>query len=90
MAKSRIARLVKPHSKGQVTIPSEFREKLGIDQNTILRMELKGTRIEITPLRVADEDQLLREYDSGQIDAFLQEDKIDPETARKVRELLAG
>jgi len=90
MAKKEIARLVKPYSKGQVTIPIEFREKLRIDSNTILRMELKGSRIEITPLRVTDEDQLLREYDSSQIEAFLEEDKIDPETARKVRELLAG
>ncbi len=90
MAEEQKLRLVKPYAKGQVTIPVEFREKLGINENTILRMELKGSRIEITPLRVADEEQLLRDYDSRQIDAFLQEDKIDPETARKVRELLAG
>jgi AbrB family looped-hinge helix DNA binding protein len=90
MVRKGTARLVKPRAKGQVTIPSDFREKLGIDENTILRMELRGKRIEITPLQVADEDLLLRKYDSGEIDAFLQEDKIDPETARKVRELLGG
>lgn len=83
-------RLVKPYAKGQVTIPADFREKLGIDENTILQMELKGSRIEITPLRLIDEDRLLRVYDTSEIEAFLEEDKIDPETASKVRALLAG
>lgn len=90
MAEKGARRLVKPYAKGQVTIPVEFREKLGIDETTILQMELKGSRIEITPLRVVDEDRLLREYDSSEIETFLEEDKIDQETASKVRELLAG
>lgn len=90
MEKEESTRLVKPYAKGQVTIPADFRQKLGIDENTILRMELKGSRIEITPLRVTDEDRLVREYDRSQIEAFLEEDKLDPETARKVRELLSA
>ncbi|MCK4898893.1 MAG: AbrB/MazE/SpoVT family DNA-binding domain-containing protein [Anaerolineales bacterium] len=90
MANKETTRLVKPYAKGQVTIPAEFREKLNIDENTILQMELKGSSIEITPLRVVDEDQLLREYDGSDIEAFLEEDKIDPGTASKVRDLLAG
>lgn len=90
MAQRDAARLVKPYAKGQVTIPADFREKLGIDENTILQMELKGSHIEITPLRLVDEDRLVRDYDTSEIDAFLEEDKIDPETASKVRDLLAG
>jgi AbrB family looped-hinge helix DNA binding protein len=90
MAQEDTKRLVKPYAKGQVTIPADFRERLGIDENTILQMELKGARIEITPMRVVDEDQLLRDYDSSEIEAFLEEDRIDPETAAKVRVLLAG
>lgn len=90
MAKEETKRLVKPYAKGQVTIPAEFRERLGIDENTILQMELKGSRIEITPLRVVDENRLLRNYDTSEIEAFLGEDRIDPETAAKVRDLLAG
>lgn len=90
MAEKDAARLVKPYAKGQVTIPADFREKLGIDENTILQMELKGAHIEITPLRLVDEDRLLRDYDTSEIDAFLEEDKIDAETASRVRGLLAG
>lgn len=84
------ARLVKPYAKGQITIPADFRERLGIDENTILQIELKGSHIEISPLRIVDEDQLMRDYDTREIDAFLEEDKLDEETAAKVRELLAG
>lgn len=90
MATKEGTRLVKPYAKGQVTIPAEFREALGIDENTILQMELKGSRIEITPLRVIDEERLIRQYDTSEIDAFLEEDKISKETARKIRKLLQG
>lgn len=90
MAEEDTARLVKPYAKGQVTIPADFRKKLGIDENTILQMELKGSHIEITPLRIVDEDRLLRDHDTSEIEAFLEEDKIDPGTAAKARDLLAG
>jgi AbrB family looped-hinge helix DNA binding protein len=83
-------RFVKPYAKGQVTIPVEFRQRLGIDENTILRMELKGSRIEITPLRVVDDQRLTRNYSPREVETFLEEDKISEETARKVRELLLG
>jgi AbrB family looped-hinge helix DNA binding protein len=90
MSNKETTRLVKPYAKGQVTIPAEFRERLSIDENTILQMKLKDSSIEITPLRVVDEDQLLRAYDDSEIEAFLEEDKIDPEIADRVRDLLSG
>jgi len=83
-------RLVKPRARGQITIPAEFRDQLGIDENTVLQMRLEGTKIEITPLRVVDDDRLLREYDPADIQAFLEEDKLDRRTAEKARKLLAG
>lgn len=90
MEKDDAIRLVRPYAKGQITIPADFREKLGIDENTILQLQIKGSKIEITPLRVAEDDYLMREYDDRQIQAFLEEDKIDKETAEKVRALLGG
>jgi len=83
-------RLVKPRARGQITIPADFREVLGIDENTVLQMRLRGTKIEITPLRVVDDDQLLREYDPADIQAFLEEDKLDRRIAEKARKLLSG
>jgi AbrB family looped-hinge helix DNA binding protein len=44
------ASVVKPLRKGQVNIPAEFREKLGIGENSLLRLTLTGDKIEITPM----------------------------------------
>jgi AbrB family looped-hinge helix DNA binding protein len=83
-------RLVKPRARGQITIPAEFRDQLGIDENTVLQMRLQGGKIEITPLRVVDDDQLLREYDAADIQAFVEEDRLDRRIAEKARKLLSG
>ena len=90
MGNQSTTRLVRPRARGQITIPAEFRDQLGIDENTVLQMRLQGGKIEITPLRMADDDRLLREYDPAEIQAFLEEDKLDRRTAEKARKLLAG
>ena len=85
-----MTKLVKPLPRGQITIPIEFRKKLGIDTNTILNLVLKGNKIEITPAmvrEVGEED--LREYTDSEISQFLKEDKISQSTARTIRKLLA-
>ena len=89
MVKDKNTRLVKPYAKGQITIPAEFREKLRIDEDSILQLTLKGSIIEITPLRLV-EDWLLRDFDTSEIDSFLEEDKIDIDTANRVRDLLGA
>ncbi len=38
-------------SKGQVTIPSEIRERLGLLPNTEVRFEVDGTSVRIVPER---------------------------------------
>jgi len=62
--------------------------RLKIDDNTILRLSLKGSKIEILPLRPVPREEDLREYAKDDIQAFLREDRLDPETAEKVRRLL--
>jgi AbrB family looped-hinge helix DNA binding protein len=83
----RTSKIVKPLPKGQVTIPAEFRRRLGIDESTLLNITLAGDRLEIRPLRVGEEARL-RQYSDEQIARFLKEDRIDAATARKVRQLL--
>ena len=90
MAVERMTRLVKLYARGQITIPAEFRQRLGINESSVLQMRLRGSSLEITRLRVVEEDQLLREYDAAEIQAFLREDKLDRETAAKARKLLGG
>ncbi len=79
-------KVIKALAKGQVTIPREFREALGIDAETLLSVSLVGNHLEIVPLRPGEE--VLRHYTEGDIARFLEEDKLDQETARRVRDLL--
>lgn len=82
------AKLIKTQSKGQITIPAEFRRRLRIDDHTILRLSLKGSKIEILPLRAVPGRSVLREYSGDEIDAFLKEDRLDSKSAEKVRRML--
>jgi AbrB family looped-hinge helix DNA binding protein len=72
--------------KGQVTIPSEFREALGIDAKTLLSISLVGDHLEVKPLR--NEEEALRRYSDTDLARFLEEDKLDEKTAKRVRGLL--
>ncbi|MDD3629370.1 MAG: AbrB/MazE/SpoVT family DNA-binding domain-containing protein [Actinomycetota bacterium] len=87
--KESMTKIVKPLPRGQITIPIEFRKKLGIGDDTILTLSLKGNKIEITPavVREAGEDEL-REYTDREISQFLKDDRIDQKTARNIKRLL--
>ena len=78
--------MVKALAKGQMTIPSEFREILGVEAETLLSISLVGDHLEITPL--AQNGDALKRYTEEDITRFLAEDKLDPGIARRVREVL--
>ena len=86
--KRQMSKIVRSLPKGQITIPAQFRERLGIDQDSLLNIILLEDRLEVVPVRIGEQESL-REYTDEEIKTFLQEDKIDPETAGKVRKLLA-
>jgi len=86
--KRQMSKIVRSLPKGQITIPAQFRERLGIDQDSLLNIILLEDRLEVVPVRIGEQESL-REYTDEEIKSFLQEDKIDPETAGKVRKLLA-
>jgi len=84
----RVSKVVRPLAKGQITIPAEFRQKLGIDANTLLDISLVEGKLEIIPIRIRGAEPL-REYTDDDIQQFLEADKIDAQTAGKVKELLS-
>ncbi len=84
----RLAKVVRPLAKGQITLPIEFRRRLKIDASTMLNVTLKGGRIEIVPLRPLPRQEALRDYRQDDIQRLLKEDRLDPGTAAKVRRLL--
>jgi AbrB family looped-hinge helix DNA binding protein len=57
VSSERTASVVKPLRKGQVNIPAEFREKLGIEENSLLRLTLTGDKIEITPMATVSKSE---------------------------------
>jgi len=50
MADYPLTRVVRPLRRGQLTIPAEFRRRLGIDDDTLLQLTLQEDKIEITPV----------------------------------------
>jgi bifunctional DNA-binding transcriptional regulator/antitoxin component of YhaV-PrlF toxin-antitoxin module len=48
-----ISRIVRSHTGGQVTIPEEFREALGIDAETPLQVTLTDGELRIKPMPAA-------------------------------------
>jgi len=75
-------------ARGQITLPTEFRKRLGLAEGDLLQISLAGDRIEIRP--VVPPGQKLREYTEAEIQQFLEEDRIDEGTAAAVRRLLAS
>lgn len=45
-------RLVKPLRHGQITIPKEFRDALGLTEDDLLSVTLEDGKLEIEPVRV--------------------------------------
>jgi bifunctional DNA-binding transcriptional regulator/antitoxin component of YhaV-PrlF toxin-antitoxin module len=81
-------KLVRLQAKGQITLPAQFRRRLKVDEDAILRVTLEKDGITITPLRTRTTDPPLREYSQADISRFLREDRLDRATAAKVRRLL--
>lgn len=54
MAKAtRIRKIVRPLRGGQITIPAEFREQLGINEDTLLEVTLRDGELLVRPVKVA-------------------------------------
>ena len=81
-------RVVQLPARDQITIPTEFRRRLGLEDGALLRMRLVGEKIEIEPLAMTEAG--LRLYTDEELRQFQAEDKIDAESATTVRRLLAA
>lgn len=87
MASETGVRVMQMPSRGQITIPTEFRRRLGLADGALLQMRLLGQTIEIKPL--ISSEPPLRQYTKAELSQFLEEDEIDEATAASVRRLLA-
>lgn len=49
-----MTKIIKPLRSGQITIPADFREKLGIDADTLLQISLMHGELVIKPIRAVN------------------------------------
>ncbi len=49
-----MTKIVRPLRSGQITIPAEFREKLGIGPDSLLQVTLMQGELRVRPLSVSD------------------------------------
>ena len=49
-----MTRIVRPLRSGQITIPAEFRKRLGITEDSVLQMILGEGELRIRPMRVTE------------------------------------
>lgn len=50
--RERMTRIVRPLRGGQITIPAEFRRRLGITEESVLQLSLEGTELRVRPLKI--------------------------------------
>lgn len=65
--------IVKVQTKGLVTIPKNFRDELGFEENGLARMKKEKGRIILEPVRTLPYP--VRSYSDRQVQDFIEEDK---------------
>lgn len=81
------AKIVKPQSKGMVTIPVEFREKLGIDSNSLLEVKMIDNGVTFIKINYKSQQEV-EIYSDKQIKRWLKNDKLDAKTVKRLEKLL--
>ncbi|EKD64536.1 MAG: hypothetical protein ACD_50C00351G0003 [uncultured bacterium] len=81
-----MSKVVKTQSKGMVTIPVEFRQKLGINENSLMEAKLIDNGVVFIKLDFEPEE--IEIYSDNQIKKWMEDDKIDTKTAKKLEKLL--
>lgn len=81
-----MTKFVTTQSKGLITIPLEFRKKLGIEAKTLLEIKIKDDQLvlkKIDPNKNPEPEV----YDEKQIQQWMKDDKLDKKTAQKLKKL---
>ena len=54
MERKQKSQFIRQLSRGRITIPAEFRKRLGIAQNSLLQLTLAGDELRLRPLSLAE------------------------------------
>lgn len=77
-------KVVKALPNGQIIIPSEFREALGIVDEMLLSISLIGAHLELAPLYLSEDAARFSDEDIARI---LGEYRLDQESTQRDREI---
>ena len=85
-------KIVQTHAKGMVTIPAEFRAKLGIEEDTLLKVKLVKNSVVFVKVEYVsgpkrNQHEQAQWYSDSQIKQWLADDKLDARTAAKLKKL---
>ena len=72
-------------SKGQVVIPKQIREKLGLTPGTVLKVWVEGKKIILEPMQEPPKEIFI-ETGSGITEKVLREVKVSSDKAQKLLE----
>ena len=84
-------KVVKPQSKGMVTIPKEYREILGIDEDSLLEVQLIDNGVQFIKVTYKTEPvpgEVVELFSDKEISDWKKEDKLDEATIKKLNKLL--
>lgn len=77
--------IIKSLSKGQITIPASFRQALGIKGKTFFQAEIKDEGVFLKPLQTDWEEKYIRDFTDEEINEWLEEDKLNRRTLKKLK-----
>ncbi|KKP36303.1 hypothetical protein A2483_05790 [Candidatus Peregrinibacteria bacterium RIFOXYC2_FULL_33_13] len=81
-----LKKIIKIQTKGMVTIPIEFREKLGIEPNSLLEAKIVDNGVFFA--KVEYNAPKVNLYSDEEIKEWMIADKIDEKTAKKLAKIL--
>lgn len=81
-----MTKVIRAQTKGMITIPIEFRQKLGIETNSLLEAKLIDDGLMLIKMNYPKSNTEL--YSDEEIKTWLKDDQIDQPTAKKLAKLL--
>ena len=73
--------LVRVQSKGLITLPKKIRDEVGFQENSHLKITTENGRVILEPAKTFSSP--IRVYTDEEIAQFLEDDKLDPDLAKK-------
>ena len=79
-------KVVRTQAKGMVTIPVEFREKLGISEDSLLQAELTSKGVLFVKLEYPNTETAF--YTDKEVEEWIADDRLDAKSIKKLEQLL--